>query len=82
MARRPSPAATAALNEAAIQNPGAVPDVHGELKGGSYAGEKCIVGCKLDVAYYDLQLCALEEVYGWLPGKADYRERRGPQPRY
>jgi hypothetical protein len=52
-----------AINEAAIRNPGSVSDAHGEIARPSSGGSKVVVGCKLGIAYIDLQLCRIEDKF-------------------
>lgn len=51
------------LNQEAIRNPGAVQDAKGPIAKPSSAGAKVTVGCRLGIAYYDLQLCKKEPVF-------------------
>lgn len=55
--------ATEKLNAAAMQRPGDVADAHGPIARPSSAGAKVIVGCKLGVAFLDIQLCKIEEKF-------------------
>lgn len=50
---------TAALNKAATLAPGHVPSAHGETARVQVAGAKVTVGCKLGIAFYDIQLCQM-----------------------
>lgn len=45
------------INEASIRRPDAVADAHGAVERPGGSGDKVIVGLKLGVAYYDIQLC-------------------------
>jgi hypothetical protein len=56
-----APTETEKLAEAQIKNPGAVADAHGELATPSRSGNTVTVGCKLGVAYFDIQLCQIVE---------------------
>jgi len=51
------------LNRAAIKDPGAVADAHGEIAKPQSAGAKVIVALKLGIAYFDIQLCKIEEKF-------------------
>ncbi len=62
-AGKPTSEDTEKLNQMAITRPDKVADAHGKLEKSSSAGEKVVVGCKIGVAYLDLQLCKEVEVY-------------------
>lgn len=55
--------AIAALNTNATTHPDQVASAHGEKLKPQPAGEKVIVGCKLGIAYFNIQLCEIEEVF-------------------
>lgn len=55
--------ATEKLNQAAITDPGAVADAKGAIAIPTSAGAKVVVACKLGVAYFDIQLCKIEDKF-------------------
>jgi hypothetical protein len=62
-AGKPTSEETERLNQAAITRPDAVADAHGKIEKPSKAGGKVVVGCKVGVAYIDLQLCQETKVW-------------------
>ncbi len=62
-AGKPTPDDTKALNEAAITRPDRVADAHGKIADVQKSGETVVVGCKVGVAFIDIQLCREVEVY-------------------
>ncbi len=51
------------LNRRAFANPGAVPDAMGEIAKPKSSGAKVVVACKLGVAYFDIQLCKIDDKF-------------------
>lgn len=50
-------------NKASIIRPDKVADAHGKVVRPQTAGAKVIVACKLGVAYYDIQLCRIDDKF-------------------
>lgn len=50
-------------NMAAVTRPDLVASAHGERMQPSYAGDKVVVGCKLGVSWYQLQLFRMEQKF-------------------
>lgn len=62
-AGKPTADETQVTNAKAIIRPDAVKDAHGEVARPQHAGAKVIVGCKIGLAYIDIQLCKRVTVY-------------------
>lgn len=74
-------AETAAINKAATLAPGHVASAHGDIARVQVAGGKVTVGCKLGIAFYDIQLCEMVTKFQQnMQGGQDIREaeRIGP----
>lgn len=50
-----------ALNKHTTIHPDLTPNAHGSQAQPSVAGGKCVVGCKIALAYIDLQLCEMRD---------------------
>lgn len=59
----PTPEQIQELNLKAFANPGAVADAQGPIARPQSSGAKVIVACKLGIAYYDIQLCKIEDKF-------------------
>jgi hypothetical protein len=51
------------LNLKAFANPGAVPNAEAPIARPQSSGAKVVVACKLGIAYYDIQLCRIEDKF-------------------
>lgn len=59
----PNSEAIQRINLEAFQNPGGVASSTGSIAAPQSAGAKVTVGCKLGIAWYDIQLCRIDEKF-------------------